>query len=284
MRLLRFEHQGESYLGLRNGDTVINLNQADASISRDMGEFLASGDKGKSAAATALSKSDTAIPIDQVKILAPVSNPEKVICIGLNYADHAAESGMAVPPEPVVFSKFRSAIAGPGDPVTIPPISAKVDYEVELVVIIGTAGKDIPLGEAMKYVAGYTVGHDVSARDFQLEKPGGQWLLGKTFDGFAPIGPEIVTPDEIEDPHTLGIRCFVNGEKVQDSSTAQLIFNIDELIAYLSNVMTLQPGDLIFTGTPPGVGMGKNPQRWLKPGDTVRCEIDGIGSLENPFI
>ena len=151
-------------------------------------------------------------PIDQVKILAPVEKPEKVICIGLNYADHAAESGMAIPTEPIVFSKFRSTIAGPGDPVKIPAISAKVDYEVELVIVIGTTGKDIPQEEAMKYVAGYTVGHDVSARDFQLEKPGGQWLLGKTFDGFAPIGPEIVTPDEIEDPHALGIRCFVNGE------------------------------------------------------------------------
>ena len=151
-------------------------------------------------------------------------------------------------------------------------------------VVIGKGGRDITEADALNHVAGYTVGHDVSARDYQLEKPGGQWMLGKTFDTFAPIGPDIVTSDEVDDPHALGIRCILNGETVQDSTTAQLIFKVPQLIAYLSHVFTFTSGDLIFTGTPPGVGMARDPQLWLKPGDTVVCEIDGLGRLENPCV
>ena len=151
-------------------------------------------------------------------------------------------------------------------------------------VVIGKGGRDITEADALNHVAGYTVGHDVSARDYQLEKPGGQWMLGKTFDTFAPIGPDIVTSDEVDDPHALGIRCILNGETVQDSTTAQLIFKVPQLIAYRSPVFTFTSGDLIFTGTPPGVGMARDPQLWLKPGDTVVCEIDGLGRLENPCV
>mgnify|MGYP001428223577 CR=1 FL=1 len=205
----------------------------------------------------------------------------KFICIGLNYADHAAESGMDIPAEPIVFSKYASAIIGPGDTIKLPPSSNEPDYEVELVVVVGKSGFNISEADAMDHVAGYTVGHDVSARDYQLQKPGGQWMMGKTFDTFAPIGPNLVTSDEIDDPHNLPIRCILNGETVQDSNTKQLIFKVPELIAYLSHVFTLNPGDLIFTGTPPGVGMARDPQLWLKAGDHVACEVEGIGRLEN---
>lgn len=219
---------------------------------------------------------------EQVTLKAPVPDPRKVICVGLNYADHAAESGAAIPPEPVLFSKYPTAIIGPGEPILLPQESQEVDYEVELVFIIGKRGRRIPREQAMDYVAGYTVGHDVSARDWQLRKPGGQWMLGKTFDTFAPIGPALVTKDEVPDPHNLKITCKVNGEILQNSSTNQLIFKIDELVAYISQVITLEPGDVVFTGTPPGVGFARKPPRFLKDGDVCELEVEGIGKLVNP--
>lgn len=283
MRLLTFEYEGSRRVGVRSGDSVVDVSRVDPDLPADLVSLLEAGPNALAAADEAAKRGE-GIHAGDVRVVAPVGNPDKVICIGLNYADHAAESNMPIPSEPVVFSKFSSTIIGPGDAIRLPSITQSVDYEVELVVVIGTAGKDISESEALDHVAGYTVGHDVSARDFQLEKPGGQWLLGKTFDTFAPLGPDIVTPDEIVDPHSLGIRCILNGETVQDSNTAQLIFRVDQLIAYLSRVVTLQPGDLIFTGTPPGVGMARQPQLWLKAGDTVVCEIDGIGRLENPVV
>lgn len=283
MRLLTFEHQGSRRVGVRSGDTIVDVSRVDPGIPSDMVGLLEAGPAALAAAGAAAARGE-GIDTGAVRVVAPIQNPEKILCIGLNYADHAAESNMPIPSEPVVFSKFSSTIIGPGDAIRLPSISSSIDYEVELVVVIGTAGKDIPESDAMCHVAGYTVGHDVSARDFQLEKPGGQWLLGKTFETFAPLGPELVTPDEAGDPHNLDIRCILNGETVQDSNTAQLIFKVDQLIAYLSRVVTLQPGDLIFTGTPPGVGMAREPQLWLKAGDSVLCEVDGIGRLENPVV
>lgn len=270
MRLIRYDTEGKARIGVRDGDEIVQV--ADHGNTREM---LLGGLDG-------IVLEGPRVPASSVRVLAPIQNPQKVICIGLNYADHAAESGMPIPEEPVVFSKFASAIIGPGDTIELPLESHEPDYEVELVVVIGQGGKNISESDALNHVAGYTVGHDVSARDYQLQKPGGQWLLGKTFDTFAPIGPDLVTADEVPDPHGLGIRCILNGETVQDSTTAQLIFKVPELIAYVSHVVTLSPGDLIFTGTPPGVGMARDPQLWLKPGDTVICEIDGIGRLENP--
>ncbi len=284
MRLLTFEHQGHRRIGARSGDAVVDLSRVDPSIPADMLGFLAAGPAALNAAHGALEKGDPAFDAAQVRVVAPISNPEKIICIGLNYADHAAESNMPIPPEPVVFSKYATSITGPGEAIRLPATSQKVDYEVELVAVIGRAGRDIAESDALNHVAGYMVGHDVSARDYQLEKPAGQWLLGKSFDTFAPIGPDIVTADEAPDPNTLAIRCILNGETVQESRTDQLIFNVAQLVAYLSHVFTLSPGDLIFTGTPPGVGMARTPQIWLKPGDTVVCEIDGIGRLENPVV
>ena len=283
MRLLTFDHRGAQRAGVRSGDTIVDVSRVDPDIPPDLVSLLEAGPAALAAAREAAERGD-GINANAVRVAAPIQNPEKIFCIGLNYADHAAESNMPIPSEPVVFSKFSSTIIGPGDAIRLPSVTRSIDYEVELVVVIGTAGKDISESDAMDHVAGYTVGHDVSARDFQLEKPGGQWLLGKTFDTFAPLGPDIVTPDEVDDPHNLGIRCILNGETVQDSNTEQLIFKIDQLIAYLSRVVTLQPGDLIFTGTPPGVGMARDPQLWLQAGDTVVCEVDGIGRLENPVV
>ena len=217
-------------------------------------------------------------------LLAPVYNPRKIVCLGLNYRDHATESGMEPPPEPVLFSKYPTTLIGHGANIVLPPESDQVDYEAELVVVIGRGGKRIPRERAMEHVGGYTVGHDVSARDWQLNKPGKQWMAGKTFDTFAPMGPALVTTDEIPDPQALGIRLRLNGQTMQDSSTSQLIFPVDYIVSYLSRIMTLEPGDLIFTGTPPGVGMARKPPVWLKPGDVVEVEIDGVGTLRNPVV
>jgi 2-keto-4-pentenoate hydratase/2-oxohepta-3-ene-1,7-dioic acid hydratase in catechol pathway len=218
------------------------------------------------------------------RLLAPIPDPPKVICIGLNYRDHAAETGQAIPREPVVFSKFPTAVIGPEASIVLPPVSHKVDFEAELVLVIGKGGKNIPRDRAMSHLAGLTVGHDVSARDWQVEKDGRQWLLGKTFDTFAPMGPHLVTLDEAGDPCSLDIRLRLNGMVMQESNTSQLIFRPDELIAYISQVFTLQPGDVLFTGTPPGVGIARKPPVWLKPGDVCEVEIQGLGVLRNPVV
>ncbi len=217
-------------------------------------------------------------------LLPPVASPEKIICIGLNYLDHAIETGAEPPTEPIVFSKFNTALVGHGDPIVLPTLSREVDYEAELVVVIGRTAKHVSSAEALTCVAGYSCGHDVSARDWQKGRPGGQWLLGKSFDSFAPLGPWMVTSDELGDPSDLRVRMFLGDEVVQDSTTAQLIFNIPQLIAHLSSIMTLKPGDLIFTGTPPGVGAARQPPRFLQAGDVCGVEIDGIGRLINACV
>lgn len=219
-----------------------------------------------------------------VSLGAPIPDPPKVICIGKNYADHAREMGSEPPSIPVVFNKFATAITGPETKIVLPAISRKVDFEAELVVVIGKPGRDIDRKQAMSHVFGYCCGNDISARDWQKEKPGGQWLLGKTFDTFAPIGPHLVTADEIDAPHELDIALRLNGETMQQSNTRNLIFPIDFLIAHLSKFVTLQPGDLIFTGTPEGVGAGRTPPLFLKPGDKLEVEIAGLGVLRNTVV
>ena len=214
-------------------------------------------------------------------LLPPIEAPEKIICIGLNYRDHAIETGAEIPTEPVVFSKFNSTIIGHGDTIRLPSVANEVDYEAELVVVIGREAKHVAAADAMDYVFGYTCGHDVSARDWQKGRPGGQWLLGKTFDTFAPTGPCVVTKQELPDPSNLSVRMRLNGEIVQDSTTSQLIFDIPTLIEHLTKIVTLKPGDLIFTGTPPGVGAARNPPLFLKPGDECSVEIEGVGTLTN---
>ncbi|MGQ0637581.1 MAG: fumarylacetoacetate hydrolase family protein [Planctomycetaceae bacterium] len=216
------------------------------------------------------------------RLLAPIARPGKVICIGLNYRDHARETGAEIPPEPVVFNKFPSSVIGPAEAIRLPAVCREVDYEAELVVVIGRTGRNIVRERAFAHVAGYMNGNDVSARDWQLHKPGRQWLLGKSPDTFAPTGPWLVTPDELPDPHALRVAFKLNGAVMQDSTTRELIFGIDALLAYVSQVATLEPGDVIFTGTPSGVGMGRQPPVWLKPGDVCEVEIEGLGVLRNP--
>lgn len=218
----------------------------------------------------------------EITRLAPVRRPGKIICLGLNYRDHAIESGAKIPTEPVVFSKYPSAVIGPNAAIKLPPDSEEVDFEAELVFVIGKGGRNITEANAMQHVAGYTCGHDVSARDYQIRRGGGQWMIGKTFDTFAPMGPVLVTPDELPNPHRLRIQCRVNGQTMQDSNTEQMIFNVPQTIAYLSRVMTLEPGDVVFTGTPPGVGFARKPPVFLKAGDVAEIEIEGIGVLRNP--
>lgn len=217
-------------------------------------------------------------------LLPPLPPPEKIVCIGLNYLDHAIETGAEPPTAPVVFSKFNTALVGDGESIILPALSQRVDYEAELVVVIGSTARHVRAEDAMKHVLGYTCGHDVSARDWQKGRPGGQWLLGKSFDTFAPLGPCVVTADEVTDPGALQVSMRLNGEIVQSSTTAQLIFDIPTLISHLSHIMTLKAGDIIFTGTPPGVGDAKKPPVYLKDGDVCTVEVQGIGSLTNRCI
>lgn len=212
-----------------------------------------------------------------------VANPQKFIAIGLNYADHAAESGMAIPKEPVVFTKQVSCLSGPNDTVTLPPKSKKGDWEVELGVIIGTRAKNIKKSDALKHVAGYCTINDLSEREFQVERSG-QWTKGKSYDTFGPIGPWLVTTDEVKDPQKLKLWLELNGKRVQDGSTATMVFSVAHIVAYLSQFFTLMPGDIITTGTPPGVGMGMKPPRFLKPGDKMRICVEGLGIQEQVVV
>jgi len=222
---------------------------------------------------------------DVAKLLAPIV-PTDIICIGLNYRRHAQETGAKMPEYPIVFWKGANTLQHPGDPIEIPRhlASEEVDYECELAVVIGRACKNVSEANALDYVLGYTCANDVSARDWQLKRGGGQWCRGKTFDTFSPMGPFLVTADEITNPHGLGIRTRLNGDVMQDWQTDDMIFDIPTLIQFLSGSSTLLPGTVIFTGTPHGVGMAQKPPRWLKPGDEVSVEIDRIGTLTNPVI
>ncbi len=268
------------------GQQFFDLNAGDPKLPSTVRELLAMDPAERTAAVEAVvgMKSPVKYEASAVKLLAPVPDPRKVVCVGLNYKDHAEESKMAIPKEPVLFSKFPTAVIGQGDPIVLPKVSTKVDYEAELVIVIGKKGRHLSLADAEKCIAGYTVGHDVSARDWQLEKDGKQWMAGKTFDTFAPCGPVLVTSDELKDPNNLRISLRVNGKTLQDSSTHQMIFKAPEIVAYISQIFTVEPGDLIFTGTPPGIGHARTPAIYLQPGDVCEVEIEGIGVLSNPVV
>ncbi len=283
MRLATVEGPQGPIVVAAKGDQLVDLHQADPRLPASLRSILVAWPDIRSEVESAVA---SASPLAEppAKWYAPIPDPEKIICIGLNYADHAAETGAAVPTEPVVFAKFPTTVIGHGDAIRLPAVSEQVDYEAELVVVIGKGGRDIPVEQAWSHVAGLTCGHDVSARDWQKGKPGGQWLLGKSFDTFAPMGPFLVTADEFSPPIELNVRLNLNGQVMQDSNTRQFIFSIDQLIAYVSTVATLNPGDILFTGTPPGVGVARNPQRFLKAGDVARVEIEGIGCLENRVV
>ncbi len=262
-------------------DGCVDLNRADPSLPACIKALLAllpqQIDRLRSAAAAG-----EAVPAPSAEMALPIPNPEKILCVGLNYADHAKESGSPPPPEPVIFNKLPTAASGDGRPIVLPKASPEVDYEAELVVVVGRGGRHIPRDRAFEHIAAYCCGNDVSARDWQRFKPGGQWLLGKSFDTFAPFGPVLVTADEVPEPGNLRVRLRLNGELMQDSSTSQLIFPVERLVEYVSTVCTLSPGDLLFTGTPPGVGFARKPPVYLQPRDEVEVEIEGLGRLKNP--
>jgi 2-keto-4-pentenoate hydratase/2-oxohepta-3-ene-1,7-dioic acid hydratase in catechol pathway len=217
-------------------------------------------------------------PLAAVTLLPPIPDPEKIVCIGLNYRRHAAEVGMEAPEHPVVFAKYRNALAAPGAAVQLPANSTKVDYEAEVAFVVGRRAKDVGEAEALDHVAGYMLFNDLSARDLQARNP--QWMAGKIFDGAAPCGPWLVTPEEAGPADAIGIRLTLNGETMQDSSTEDLIFSIPQLVADLSSLMTLEPGDIVATGTPEGVGMGRQPRVWLATGDQIAIESPTLGRLE----
>lgn len=219
----------------------------------------------------------SAIPLSEISLSAPVPRPGKIICVGLNYRDHAAETGKPIPTEPVLFAKFANSVVGDGAVVEMPPATSEVDWEAELGVVIGSRASRVSVDEALDHVAGYTCMNDLSARD--LQRSGGQWTRGKAIDDFLPMGPYLVTTDEVPDPQDLRIRCLLNGEAVQDSTTAEMVFGVAELVSIISQTLALEPGDCIATGTPPGVGMAKTPPRFLASGDEVVVEIEGLGQL-----
>jgi len=282
MRFVTFQHGGKFGPGLLAPDeTVIDLSAAGFPTLLDL---IEAGDDGraKAEAFAAGAGAENKYALGTVKVLAPIPRPKKLICVGLNYRDHAAETGSTIPDVPTIFNKFATAVIGPGDDIVLPKVSKSPDYEAEFAFVVGRGGRHIAAPDWQEHVWGYTIINDVSARDYQRATT--QWLMGKTFDTFAPMGPWIVTADEIADPHNVNIRLEINGEVLQNSNTRELIFKIPELIAFLSSVFTLEPGDIVSTGTPAGVGVARKPQRFLRPGEEVVITVQGIGELRNPVV
>jgi len=275
MKLVTFLAGEVPEIGFVEGDSVVSLSRGTPRLAASMIDLIARWGEAESAVRKA---SGPRLALKDVRLLPPIPRPGKIMAIGLNYADHIKETGREMPTQQVWFCKQPTAANGPYDPIVLPKVSNQVDYEAELVVVIGKGGRYIARENAAAAVFGYCAGNDVSARDWQRAIP--QWVLGKSFDGHAPFGPWITTADEVGDPHALGLRSYVNGEKRQDSNTKHLVFNVWDQIAHVSQVMTLEPGDLIFTGTPGGVGMAMDPPHYLASGDRVRIEVDRLGALE----
>lgn len=297
MKLITFSHDERIQLGVLQDQVTIKLNTLsdlvaekngdDLRLPNNMLDLISLGKHGIDQIESLLSwledndsyKNVVQIENSLIKVLAPISNPGKVVCVGNNYMDHCIEQNVEPPKQPMIFSKWASCIIGPNDTVILPEDSEQVDYEAELAVIIGKEGKDISEDQALDYIFGYTVMNDVSARDVQFKDV--QWVRGKSYDTFAPLGPTIVTADEIKDPHNLDIKLTVNGETLQNSNTKNLIHKIPYIISYLSRGFTFKPGDVIATGTPHGVGVFRNPPIFLKRGDVCKIEIQNVGVLEN---
>ena len=275
MKLAVYDAGADHRIGVVIGDTVV-----DAGVSYSVTALIANWDRARPTIEANV-RSGVGIPLSQVRLRPPIARPGKIFAIGLNYADHIAESRMETPKHQVWFTKAGTSINGPFDPVLIARNAPFVDYEAELVAVIGRGGKHISKAEAPAHVFGYCVGNDVTERVWQHRTA--QWSLGKSFDTHAPIGPWITTADEIADPHAMAIHCVVNGEMRQSSNTAHLVFDLFDQIEHLSQAMTLEPGDLIFTGTPGGIGAAMDPRQFLRAGDVVRCEIEGLGHIENPL-
>jgi acylpyruvate hydrolase len=313
MRLVTFAHRGMQRVGWLEDEQIIDVNRAyaaalerrgelrpwalaDATVPAEMIGILEAGERalaairetagsirealGSGAQAEALRRDGMVFSLHEVILKAPIPRPGKLILLGLNYRDHAEETGQKIPEVPTLFAKYNNSVIGPGATILIPRATEQIDYEAEFAFVIGRRGHNIPRERALDYVAGYTIINDVSARDYQFVTS--QWMVGKTFDTHCPMGPALVLRDEITDPHNLDISLSIAGEVLQKSNTHQLIFKIPETVEYLSQVLTLEPGDVISTGTPSGVGFTRKPPRWLRPGETVRIEIAGLGVLENP--
>jgi 2-keto-4-pentenoate hydratase/2-oxohepta-3-ene-1,7-dioic acid hydratase in catechol pathway len=281
MKLATFEAGAGPQLGAIVGELIVPLNSAALKLPTEMIGLIAAWPSVAEQVRAVADARRGALRLDQVRLRAPIRRPGKIMAIGLNYADHIEESGVEAPKEQVWFSKASTAANGPFDPIEVPRVSPFLDYEAELVAVIGQGGRHISRQAAPAAVFGYCCGNDATERTWQLRSP--QWVLGKSFDTHAPFGPWIITADEVPDPHALPIRGFVNGEKRQDSNTCNLVFNVWDQLEELSQVMTLEPGDLIFTGTPGGVGTAMRPPQFLKDGDKVRIEIEGVGAIENTF-
>jgi 2-keto-4-pentenoate hydratase/2-oxohepta-3-ene-1,7-dioic acid hydratase in catechol pathway len=283
MKLITFDAgQGPRLGALVNGQVVDLAAASPGKLPAGMRQFLELGETGLERARSVVKQTLTAqtIPLDQVKVLAPILNPQKIIAIGLNYMDHCREQKVDPPQSPIIFAKFPTSIIGPGETICWDPsLTHQVDFEAELAVVIGRMARHVSQAEAMDYVAGYTICNDVSARDLQFGDR--QWVRGKSLDTFCPLGPYLVTKDEIAGPQKLAIRCTVNGQVMQNSNTSEMIFGVRYLIEYLSRAFTLLPGDVITTGTPDGVGVFRSPPLFLKDGDTVTMEIEGLGQLSN---
>ncbi|NLE43732.1 MAG: fumarylacetoacetate hydrolase family protein [Chloroflexi bacterium] len=281
MKLATYQYDSAARIGAVQGDCIIDLAAAsDRRLPSDMRSFLDLGAPALQIAQDIVAGSGDGLALADVRLLPPICNPSKVIAIGLNYMDHCREQGHEPPKTPMIFTKFTTAIIGPDDTISWnPSLTQEVDYEVELAVVMGCRARNVSAADALDFVAGYTVCNDVSARDLQFSD--GQWVRGKSLDTFCPLGPWIVTRDEVPDPQTLPIRCTLNGQLVQDSTTAEMIFSVATLIEFSSRAFTLLPGDVIITGTPHGVGVFREPKLFLRDGDIVTVEVEGIGRLTN---
>lgn len=281
MKLATFTHGGSTRLGVVIGDEIVDLAAAVPSLPRDMIAFLAAGAPALDAARRA-ADGRTRIALDQVRLEAPVPRPPKFLAIGLNYADHVAESGLEKPPVPIFFNKQSTCVVGPHDAFHLPRVSPLLDYEGELAFVIGRRCRHVPRDRAHEVIAGYTVVNDVSVRDWQLRAP--TMMMGKSFDTHGPMGPYLVTADEVGDPHALALRTWVDGELRQDSNTRHLIYDCFDQVEHLSTAFTLEPGDVVSTGTPAGVGGAMKPPRFLAAGSVVRIEVENVGRIENRVI
>jgi 2-keto-4-pentenoate hydratase/2-oxohepta-3-ene-1,7-dioic acid hydratase in catechol pathway len=281
MRFVTFRRNDASEPGVERGDEIVSLRGAGFG---DLVSLIAGGPAALEKVKGWIGKAAGAdvVKAGSVTLCVPIEHPSKIICVGLNYRDHAIESKMEIPAVPTIFAKFATSVVGPGGNIVLPRNSAKPDYEGEFAFVIGKRGRHVSESAWQDYVFGYTILNDVSARDFQMATT--QWMMGKTFDTFAPFGPAIVSADEIADPHALDISTVINGEVMQNSNTRNLIFQVPRLVAHLSSVFTLEPGDIVSTGTPAGVGFSRTPPRWLKAGDEVVVRVQGLGELRNPVV
>jgi 2-keto-4-pentenoate hydratase/2-oxohepta-3-ene-1,7-dioic acid hydratase in catechol pathway len=284
MRLLMFSPgDGSARFGIETAGGIVDVHAADPSLPATLHEYLIKLDELQPRLAALAQKTpEKTYARDAVTLHPPIAHPQKIICIGLNYRDHAAEVKMDLPEHIAVFPKWPNTLIGDGAPIVIPAESHRIAYDVELTFVIGKRGRHIPKEKAYEYIAGYTIMNDVSIRDYQMRTS--QWAMGKSWDTHGPLGPVVVTTDEIPDPQNLFIRTSIGGEMLQDSHTSQMVFGVATIVEQLSQVMTLEPGDIVATGTPAGVGTSRNPRRWMKAGERVRLEIEKIGVLENPLV